>query len=128
MSEYRPGVCNIGRDERRKRRTLGAVSFLGAAAYVGVVLGTGRPAGLLLGSFPLLFGGFMGVVQDRMGFCAGFGALARYDLSGSGGDSGSVADAEAVKRDRIKAFQVVAVAAAAAVVTTMVVYGVGSAL
>jgi len=128
MTEYQPGVCNIGRNERRKRRTLGAASFLAAAAYVGVVLGTGRPAGLLLGSFPLLFGGFMGVVQDRMGFCAGFGALARYDLSGSGGGSGSVAEAEAVKRDRIKAFQVVAVAAAAAVVTTMAVYGVGAAL
>lgn len=128
MSEYQPGVCNIGRDERRKRRTLGAASFLAAAAYAGVVLGTGRPAGLLLGSFPLLFGGFMGIVQDRMGFCAGFGALARYDLSGSGGDAGSVAEAEAVKQDRIKAFQVVAVAAAAAVVATMAVYGVGAAL
>jgi len=23
-SEYRPGVCNIGRDERRKRRVAGA--------------------------------------------------------------------------------------------------------
>ncbi|QLH79764.1 hypothetical protein HZS55_21790 [Halosimplex rubrum] len=128
MSEYQPGVCNIGRDERRKRRTLGAVSFLAAAAYVGVVLGTGRPAGLLLGSFPLLFGGFVGVVQDRMGFCAGFGALARYDLSGSGGGAGSVAEEEAVKQDRIKAFQVVAVAAAAAVLATMAVYGVGAAL
>ncbi|WP_436906792.1 hypothetical protein [Halosimplex marinum] len=128
MSEYQPGVCNIGRDERRKRRALGAVSFLAAAVYVGFVVATGRPAGLLLGSFPLLFGGFMGVVQARMGFCAGFGALARYDLSGSGGDSGSVAEAEAVKQDRVKAFQVVAVSAAAAVVTTMAVYGVGAAL
>jgi len=128
MSEYQPGVCNIGRDERRKRRTLGAVSFLAAAVYAGVVVGTGRPAGLLLGSFPLLFGGFMGIVQDRMGFCAGFGALARYDLSGSGGGAGSVAEEAAVKQDRIRAFQVVAVSAAAAVVATMAVYGVGAAL
>ncbi|WP_135365539.1 hypothetical protein [Halosimplex halophilum] len=128
MSEYQPGVCNIGRDERRKRRALGAASFLAAAAYVGAVLATGRPAGLLLGTFPLLFGGFMGLVQDRMGFCAGFGALARYDLSGSGGTAGPVAEAEAVKQDRIRAFQVIAVSAAAAVVTTMAVYGVGAAL
>ncbi|WP_123538672.1 hypothetical protein [Halosimplex salinum] len=128
MSEYRPGVCNIGRDERRKRRTAGALSFLAAAAYVGFVLATGRPAGLLLGAFPFLFGGFVGVVQDRMGFCVAFGALARYDLSGSGGDAGSIDDADAVKQDRIRAFQVFAVAMAASIVTTMVVYGVGAAL
>lgn len=128
MSEYQPGVCNIGRDERRKRRRAGALSFLAAAAYVGFVLGTGRPAGLLLGAFPLIFGGFVGVVQDRMGFCAAFGALARYDLSGSGDDAGTIDDAEAVKQDRVRAFQVLAVSTAAAVVTTMLVYGVATAL
>lgn len=128
MSEYQPGVCNIGRDERQKRRMAGALSFLAAAAYVGFVLATGRPAGLLLGAFPFLFGGFIGVVQDRMGFCVAFGALARYDLSGSGGGTGRINDEEAVKQDRIKAFQVVAVALAAAVVTTMLVYGAGTLL
>lgn len=128
MTEYQPGVCNIGREERRKRRTAGALSFLAAAAYVGFVLVTGRPGGLLLGAFPFLFGGFIGVVQDRMGFCAAFGALARYDLSGSGGATGRINDEAAVKQDRVKAFQVVTVALAAAVVTTMVVYGVGALL
>ncbi|MFC7142070.1 hypothetical protein ACFQMA_19820 [Halosimplex aquaticum] len=128
MSEYRPGVCNIGADERRKRRTMGALSFLAGAAYVGFVIATGRPDGLLLGSAPLLFGGFVGVVQDRMGFCAAFGALARYDLSGSDGDAGSVDDPDAVKQDRVRAFQVLAVSAAAAVVATMAVYGVAAAL
>ena len=125
MTEYQPGVCNIGRDERRKRRLAGAGSFLVAAVYVGYVLATGQPDGLLLGAFPFLFGGFIGVVQDRMGFCAAFGALARYDLSGSEGEAGEVTDREAVKQDRIRAFQVLAVAAAAAIVATMVVYGVG---
>ncbi|WP_436923540.1 hypothetical protein [Halosimplex amylolyticum] len=128
MSKYQPGVCYIGADERRKRRTLGALSFLAAAGYVGFVIVTGRPDGLLLGSFPLLFGGFVGVVQDRMGFCAAFGALARYDLSGSGGDAGPVDSSEAVKQDRVRAFQVLAVSAAAAVVATMGVYGVAAVL
>jgi len=125
MTQYRPGVCNIGREERRKRRTAGALSFAVAAAYALFVIGTGRPAGLLFGSFPFLFGGFVGAVQHRTGFCAAFGALARYDLSGSGGGTGKVGDADAVKRDRVRALQVLAVAMAAAVVTTMVVYGIG---
>jgi len=125
MSQYRPGVCNIGREERRKRRTAGALSFVAAAAYTLFVIGTGRPAGLLLGTFPFLFGGFVGAVQHRMGFCAAFGALARYDLSGSGGGTGTVGDRAAVRQDRVRAFQVIAAAMAAAIVTTMVVYGIG---
>lgn len=124
MNEYQPGVCNIGGDERRKRRRAGTLSFIAAAAFVGFVVATGRPAGLLLGAFPLIFGGFVGVVQDRMGFCVAFGALARYDLSGSGGGAGKIDDEAAVRQDRVKAFQVLAVAMAAAVVTTMAVYGV----
>jgi hypothetical protein len=128
MSEYQPGVCNIGRDERRKRRTVGV---LGAAAAAGVTLfvfATGRPATTLLWTFPLWFGGFVGLVQDRLGFCVGFGALARYDLSGSGGDAGSVSDAEAVRRDRRRAVEVLAYAGLAALATTAVVYGVGLAV
>ncbi|MFB6139003.1 MAG: hypothetical protein ABEJ26_01050 [Halosimplex sp.] len=128
MTEYQPGVCNIGRDERRTRRRLGDASFLVAAAYVGFVTATGRPAGFLLGAFPLLFGGFLGVVQDRLGFCVGLAALARYDLSGSGGGAGTVAEADAVRRDRIEAVQVVAVALAAAVAVTTAVYGIGTAM
>jgi hypothetical protein len=76
-------------------------------------------------TFPLWFGGFVGFVQDRLGFCVGFGALARYDLSGSGGDAGSVSDAEAVRRDRRRAVEVLAYAGLAALVTTLLVYAVG---
>jgi len=125
MSEYQPGVCNIGRDERRKRRTAG---LLGATAAVGATLfvfATGRPPTMLLLTFPLWFGAFVGFVQDRLGFCVGFGALARYDLSGSGGDAGAVSDAEAVRRDRRRAVEVLVYSALAALVTTAVVYGAG---
>jgi len=128
MSEYQPGVCNIGREERQKRRAAGAMGFLAAAGYVVVVFASGWGATALLGAFPLFFGGFVGVVQDRMGFCVAFGALARYDLSGSGGDAGQVDNADAVRHDRIKAVQILAVSGAAAVVVTLAVYAVGTAL
>lgn len=125
MSEYRPGVCNIGYDERRKRRMLGVVSVLAAAGYALVVLASGRPETALVATFPLWFGGFVGLFQHRLGFCVAFGAMARYDLTGSGGDAGSISEAEAVRRDRRRAAEVVGYALLAAVVTTGAVYTVG---
>ncbi|QGA83832.1 hypothetical protein [Halomicrobium sp. LC1Hm] len=128
MAGYQPGVCNIGRDERRKRRVAGIAGFLGAAAYVGGVLWFGLPERYLLGSFAFLFGGFVGVFQDYFRFCVAFGALARYDLSGSADDAGSVTDAEAVARDRKRAVQILAAAVISAAVVTGIVYGVVAAL
>ena len=128
MAGYQPGVCNIGRDERRKRRVAGIAGFLGAAAYVAAVLWFGLPERYLLGSFAFLFGGFVGVFQDYFRFCVAFGALARYDLSGSADDAGSVTDAEAVARDRKRAVQILAAAVISAAVVTGIVYGVVAAL
>jgi len=128
MEGYQPGVCNIGRDERRKRRVAGIAGFLGAAAYVAAVLWFGLPERYLLGSFAFLFGGFVGVFQDYFRFCVAFGALARYDLSGSADDAGSVTDAEAVARDRKRAVQILAAAVISAAVVTGIVYGVVAAL
>jgi hypothetical protein len=128
MSEYQPGVCNIGRDERRKRRTIGALTTAAAVGATLFVFATGRPPTMLLLTFPLWFGGFVGFVQDRLGFCVGFGALARYDLSGSGGEAGSVSDAEAVRRDHRRAVEVLAYATVAALAVTALVYGVALAV
>jgi len=128
MSEYQPGVCNIGRDERRKRRTTGVLAAVAAVGATLFVFATGRPATMLLWTFPLWFGAFVGFFQDRLGFCVGFGALARYDLSGSGGEAGTVSDAEAVRRDRRRAVEVLVYAGIAALTTTAVVYGVGLAV
>jgi len=126
MAEYQPGVCNIGRDEQRTRRLGGVVSLVAALGVVGFVLASGRPDSLLLVSFPLFFGAAVGFVQARMRFCAAFGALARYDLSGSGGESGTGEDREAVRRDRRKAATVLAYAAGLAAIATAIVYSVGT--
>jgi len=128
MTEYQPGVCNIGRDERRKRRRLGVLTLLAAGGYVLAILVTNRPATLLLGAFPLLFGGVLGLLQDRLGFCAGFAALARYDLSGSGGSAGKATDREALRTDRLRAVQIAAGAAAIAAIATGLLYAAGTAL
>jgi hypothetical protein len=126
MSEYQPGVCNIGTEERRKRRTVGIASGVAAAGIAAYLLVTGRPESTLLWTMPLWIGTFVGFFQDRMGFCVGFGVMARYDLTGSGGDAGTVSEREAVRRDRRRAIEVLGYALAAGLLTTVVLYGVAA--
>lgn len=128
MSEYQPGVCNIGADQRRARRLSGLASFavavaVAAGAVVGVV-----PSRWLWATAPFLFGGYVGVLQDYFRFCVAFGALARYDLTGSGGSSGSAAEAAAVRADRKRALSILALAAIATIATTGLVVWFGGAL
>lgn len=121
--EYQPGVCNIGRTERRKRRAMAYLGFAGAIALlVAVVVVPLGDAVALLAMVPF-FGAFMGFYQDRFAFCVGFAALARYDLSGSGGDAGSVTG-EAVAKDRQRAFQIFTFSFVSALVATGVCYAV----
>lgn len=88
----------------------------------------GLPDRYVLGSFAFLFGGFVGVFQDYFRFCVAFGALARYDLSGSSDDAGSVTDADAVARDRKRAAQLLTYAAVSAAVLTALAYAAVTAL
>jgi len=128
MKEYQPGVCNIGADQRRARRRSGVGSFGLALAVVLAVALDVAPATTLWATAPFVFGGWVGLVQDYYGFCVAFGALARYDLSGSGGTTGSVAEAEAVAADRKRAVTVLAIAAALAAVTTAPIVLLGGAV
>jgi len=125
MTEYQPGVCNIGADEQRKRQFAGAAGFLAAMTYVLAVVLADSPTNYLLATFVFLFGGFIGYFQARFRFCVAFAALARYDLSGSGGGTGTISEAEALRRDRRQAVKITLYAAGAATVVTVVVYGIG---
>ncbi|MFT4931143.1 MAG: hypothetical protein ACI91T_001018 [Natronomonas sp.] len=125
MTEYQPGVCNIGADEQRKRQFAGAAGFLVAIAYVLAVVLADLPTNYLLVTFVFLFGGFIGYFQARFRFCVAFAALARYDLSGSGGGTGTISEEEALRRDRRQAVKITLYAAGAAAAVTVVVYGIG---
>ena len=128
MAEYQPGVCNIGAEQRRARRLSGLGSFGLAVAIVLAVALDVAPATVLPATAPFVFGGWVGIVQDYYGFCVAFGALARYDLSGSGGAPGSVTEAEAVAADRKRALQILAVAAVLTAVTTAPILLLGGAI
>jgi len=117
MAEYQPGVCNIGAEQRRARRLSGVGSFGIALGVVSAVALEALPAAALVATVPFVFGGWVGVLQDRFRFCVAFGALARYDLSGSGGTTGSVAEQAAVRADRKRALKILAIAAVLTLLT-----------
>lgn len=128
MSEYQPGVCNIGATQRRARRLSGIGSFGIAGAIALAVALAQLPTGALWLTAPFVFGGWIGVFQDYFQFCVAFGALARYDFSGSGGSAGSAAEREAVRADRRRAVEILVLAAVFTVATTGVVLLLGGAL
>jgi len=128
MAEYQPGVCNIGRAERAKRRYIGYFGFLTAALVLLAVPVAQLPAIWLLASAAPFYGGFLGYLQARSGFCAGFGLAGVYDVSDAADERTDVADADARKADRRKALVLQLESAGLAVIAAGLVYGIGVAL
>lgn len=103
IQKYIPGICNIGPAERRRRRIGG---FLGAVvAVVGAVL-------LIISSIDWYWrlslvvpatGAAIGLLQDAMHFCVGFGMRGIFNVRNSVGKTDSVDQAEYRRKDRAKA-------------------------
>lgn len=122
MVTYEPGECNIGPAERRKRRYAGYVGFLAAAVVVvAVPLLELDPIWLLASAAPF-YGGFLGILQARASFCAGFGLAGVYDVSDDGTDRIEVPDAAARRADRTRSLVMQLQAVALGVVLSGVVY------
>jgi hypothetical protein len=122
MPEYQPGVCNIGRTHRRQRLALGAVSGVAAVAYTAWVVATGQPAVALVGTFVFASGALLGAIQYHLAFCVSMAALARYDLSGTAEEAGTVAERSALHTDRWRATQIVVVSVAGGGLLTMAAF------
>lgn len=120
MTAYQPGICNIGRGERRKRYAVGTLGFAAAVGAVAAVAALALPDWTLLVAAVPLFAGFLGVYQARFGFCAGFAAAGVHDA----GDEGrvEVSDEGARRADRRRARRITGYAAASALLVTALVY------
>jgi fatty acid desaturase len=122
MSEYAPGVCNIGKNEIRKRYALAVAAFVIAAVYSYAVLAFALPHwALLISIIPLLMG-FEGFYQGYFHFCAGFAAAGRYDLSGSEDSKGQVTDAASHRKDLAKAGQIHLYSIISAIIVAAIIY------
>jgi hypothetical protein len=102
---YVPGVCNIGPAEIASRRRAGHAGILAALVLLVALVAIGAPpiARLLL-AIPVAVGA-SGYLQAWLGFCAGFGSAGVFNF-GERGTTSAVVDAEARRRDRVKAFQI----------------------
>jgi hypothetical protein len=104
-AEYRPGVCNIGPAEIRRRRRVGHVGLGATAALLAGLVAVDAPpiARMLLGIPATLSAS--GYLQARLKFCAGFGQLGVFNF-GDRGDRVVVADEAARAADRRRARQI----------------------
>ena len=105
IGEYRPGVCNIGRDEIRRRRMAGHVGAVATVALFGVLVAIDAPSWTRLLLVAPAAVAASGYIQARLKFCAGYGQLGVFNF-GTRGDTTVVADERARALDRRRARQI----------------------
>ncbi len=116
---YEPGVCNIGKNEIKKRYEL-AVSgfFLTALLFFLLYFYNFSAVWFVVLFVPLMFG-FEGLYQGYLHFCAGFGMSGKYDFSGTKKEHGLVKDKQEHMRDMVKSMQINAYSVWSAVLVTI---------
>jgi len=122
MAEYQPGVCNIGKNEIRRRYGLAVVAFVIAAIVSYAILSFNWPKWALFFSFILLMMGFEGFYQGYFKFCAGFASRGIYDFAGSGGSKGNVTDSKLHEEDMKKAMQIHIYSIVSGVIVVAIIY------
>lgn len=107
---YRPGACNIGPAEVRRRQRFGFIGLAGAAALGAALLLVDAPDwSRLLVALPLAVS-LAGFIQARSRFCAAYG-FAGVSNMGELGEETAVEDVRARAADRRRAFAIFGAAA-----------------
>ena len=121
MTQYTPGVCNIGNGEVRRRQLVAIIGYaLALASFVTMVSTTAAHSarwGLYL---PLLVGS-IGFVQARRKFCLAYGFMGTFNF----GKLGQISKVQSVadkKQDRITALTILLQAAALALALTAILF------
>ena len=122
MTEYQPGVCNIGRAEQRKRYGLGLAGTGLTVLIAALIFLEFLPGAAVFGIFIASFMACEGLFQGYLNFCAGFATKGIYDISSSGGEKKEVTDEESRKKDKVKALQIHLYSLTGALTATAFVY------
>ena len=118
ISQYQPGVCNIGGPEVKRRKQvfqLGTVLFLIVAIYFLFTGATSNSAAIAF--FPAMLAA-VGFVQSRKKFCFAFGLMGTFNFSETGKLSKVASKAE-MAADRRQALTIIAQSIGLAVVATL---------
>ncbi len=122
MSKYVPGVCNIGKNEIRKRYVLGIAGFAIALLFAGLINFFSLQRWLLLFCFIPFTMASEGIYQGRFKFCAGFAAASMFDFSGSSDEKGRVTSDKAHAQDVQKAMKIHLYSLVTAALLALVLY------
>ncbi|MGB9965305.1 hypothetical protein [Halobacterium sp. CBA1126] len=106
MTDYQPGRCNIGSEQRRRRARVAALAFLAAAAVGAAYVAGALPGPLVLAVFVPLAVGFEWAFQAHESFCVRLALAGRYAF---GDDRGEVPDAASRRADRLYGAKITAV-------------------
>lgn len=111
MSEYVPGVCNIGPAETSRRRRVGYLGIGGALVILAVAVTMDWPPAYRIAvAVPAAFAA-SGFIQAKLHFCANFGWRGFYNFGNLGSEENVMA-AEAARLDRAKALKIGAMSGA----------------
>jgi hypothetical protein len=103
VTDYRPGQCNIGSEQRQRRARIAALAFLTAAVVVAAYLAGGLPEPLLLVVFVPLAVGFEWAFQAYESFCVRLALAGQYAF---GDDREEVPDAANRRTDQLYAAKI----------------------
>jgi len=103
MPEYQQGVCNINRDESKKRYISGGLGIFLAAVFT-VVYEFSAQAWTFLPVFVFSVFGSIGIIQGRKNFCV---AHAREGTQKTGEETKKIRDEEKLRADRKEALKTV---------------------
>ncbi len=124
---YVPGACNIGVAERRSRRNSGLAGVaVTLAAFAGLLAVHAAPAWHLALFLPAA-GAAISLLQSALHFCVGFGMRGLFNF-GALGETQDVADAEAVRRDRRRSWQLIGYAGAIGLAVAVAATGLAAAM
>ncbi|WP_266077264.1 hypothetical protein [Haladaptatus caseinilyticus] len=116
-TSYRPGVCNISREQQRQRYAVAAIAFVLAGGYLAVWFRLSLPPVALFGLFIPLAIGIEWFIQGWFRFCVWLALRNRYDFTPFG-DEGSVSDRTNRQADQISAAKITAAAISLSAVLT----------
>ncbi len=121
-THYRPGACNIGDAEIRRRKQFGWAGFVVLiAAWAGLAIAGARPEWYFVLFIPAIAAA-AGFAQAAYRFCFYFGFASMFNF-GEAGQHARVAGADARRKDRRRALWVLTISALIALGLTLIAYG-----
>jgi fatty acid desaturase len=121
MSQYTPGVCNIGNGEIRRRQLVAIIGYALALASFVTMISTNAAHGARWGLYLPLLVGSIGFVQARKKFCLAYGFMGTFNF----GKLGQISKVQAVddkKQDRITALTILLQAAVLALALNAILF------